>query len=125
MHVDLRPREGDVLQCLLHLGRPLLHQVVDVGHLLGIVHCWWGTGLVQVLHTVDPARDLLGLLISMLNRLDIHGCCANDVTLLDVSQFNNGLIFRIQCWLVQYRDTKVFFGTVWLGHLQEGIDLTN
>lgn len=125
VHIDLGPWEGDVLEGLLHILGPFLHQVVDVRHLFSVVDRGGGTGLVEVLHAVDPPRDLLGLLISVLDGFDIHRGSAHDVSLLDVSQLNNCLIFWVQGGLIEHSDTQVFLGAVRLWHLEEGVHFTN
>lgn len=95
VHIDFGARERDVLEGLFHILGPFLHQVVDVRHLFSVVDCGRRTSLVKVLHAVDPARDLLWFLISVLDGFDIHRGRAYDVSLLDVSQLNNCLIFWV------------------------------
>ena len=46
MHIDVGSWEGNVLKGLLHLLGPLLHEIVNIGHLLGIVHSWGRSSLV-------------------------------------------------------------------------------
>ena len=61
----------------------------------------------------------------MLYRFNIHRSCADHITLLNVSQFNNSLVFWVKGWLIQYADTQVFLGAVGLRHFQESIYFTD
>lgn len=66
VHVDFWTWEGDFSQGLLHLRTPLLHEGLNIRHLLGVVHSWRRPCLVEILHTFNPTRNLLGLLVSIL-----------------------------------------------------------
>ena len=80
---------------------------------------------MQILDAVNPPADLLWLLVSVLNALHIHWCCPYDVSLLDISKFDNCLVFVIKRWFIKHCDTKIFFGIVWLWHLHEGVHFSN
>jgi len=80
---------------------------------------------VKILDAVDPARDLLRVLIGMLNGFDIHRSSSHNVTFLDVTQLNNRLVLRVQSRLVEHGDAKIFFGAIWLRHLEERIDFSD
>jgi len=95
VHINFRTREWNILECLLHLLRPFLHQVVYIRHLLGIIHCRRRPCFVQILHTIDPARDLFRFFVCMFNWFDVHRSCANNVTLLNISELYHGFVFRI------------------------------
>ena len=95
VNINFRPREWNILECLLHFLRPLLHKVVYIRHLLCVVYSRRWSCLVQVLYTIDPPRYFLRFLVCMLNRLDIHRGRTHDITLLDVSQLDHCLVLRI------------------------------
>lgn len=48
-------RQLQAAQLLLHVGRPLLHQVVDVGHGSAVLHAGRGLGAVQGTDALHPA----------------------------------------------------------------------
>ena len=125
VHVDLGTWERNVFESLFHLLGPLLHQIVYIWHLFSVVDSGRGPCLMQILHAIYPARDLLGFLVGVLNRFDVHRSCTHDIALLNVSQFNHCFIFWVQGGLVQNSNTQVFLGTIWLWHLQEGINFTH
>ena len=77
---------------------------------------------MKILHWVYPTWNLLWLFICILNWLNIHWSCSNNIPLLNVSQFNDSLIFVIESWLIKYCYTQVFFRVIWLWHLQERIN---
>ena len=95
MHINFRSWERNVPQSLLHLLGPLLHQIVDVWHLLGVVYGGRWASFMQVLHAVDPARNLLRLLIRVLYRFNVHWSGADDVSLLDVAELYDSLVLRV------------------------------
>ena len=86
MHVNLRPWELELLEGGFHLGVPLLHQSVDVGHSLAVVDRGGRARLVQVTNAVDPTGHLLLLFVGVIDRVDVHWSRADDVLGLDVLQ---------------------------------------
>ena len=125
VHVDLRARERNASKRLLQLRIPLLHERVKLGHVLCVIDCWGWSALVQILHRVHPPADLLRFLISILDRIDVHGRGTDNILALHVFQLENGLVLVVEGRLVQHNNSQVLFSSVRLGHLQEGIDLTH
>lgn len=80
---------------------------------------------MQILNTVDPARDLFRFLVSVFNRFDVHWGGADHIALLNISQLNHCLVLWIQSGLVQNCDTEVLLCSIGLGHLQESVNLTD
>ncbi len=121
MHINLRAWEWDILQGLLHLRSPFLHEIVNVRHLLRIIHSWRWSCLMQILDIVDPSWNFLRLFVCLINWLNIHRLWFLNVTFLNVSHFKHCLIVLIQSRFVKDGDTKVFFGTIRLRHFQESV----
>lgn len=125
VHVYLWSWECHILKCLLHLGIHLRHQLVEVWHLLRVVHSWWRPRLMQVLHTINPPRDVFWSLVSIFYRLNTHWRGAYNILALNVLQFQNCLILAVKGWLVKLRYAEILLGTIWLRHLKTCVDLTN
>jgi len=124
MHIDFGSRELDLLQSLLHFWLPLLHQRVEFRHRFRVVHCGRRPCPMQILYSADPSRYLFRLLICLLDRVNIHWRRANYI-FLHILHLQYGLVLAVERGFVQYRDTKIFVGTVWLLHLEESIYLAD
>lgn len=80
---------------------------------------------MQILHSTDPSCDLFGFLISMLNRVNIHGSGAHNILALNVLQLEHSLVLVVQGRLVKHCDTKILLGSIRLVHFQESINFAN
>lgn len=127
MHIYLRSWEWDFSERLLHIWIELLHECVDVWHLLRVVHSRCRSGLMQLLHTVDPSRDFLRLLISTFDGLDVHGWSRSlvHVSLLDILELDQFVVVAVQARLIKHSDTKVFLSAVRFRHFKEGVHLSH
>lgn len=125
VHVDLRSRELDFLQGLLHLRVHFAHQLVEVRHLLSVVYGGRRSRLVEVLHAIYPSRDFLWLFIGAFDAINIHGSRSHHIFALDVLQLKHRFVFAIESRLVELNDTQVFLLAVWFWHLQECINLAH
>jgi len=67
MHVDFRVRELYLLQGLLHLRLPLLHQRVKLRHRSRVAYRRRRPRLMQILNGADPPSQLLRLLVGLLD----------------------------------------------------------
>ena len=76
---------------------------------------------MQVLNTAHPTSYFLRFLVSIFNGVNVHGCRANNILTLHVLKLKHSLVFVVEGRLVQHRNTKIFFGTIGLGHLEERI----
>ena len=61
--VQLRAGQRHAAQQLLHLGGPLLHQGLHVGHGPGVVDAGRGLAAVELRYALDPAVQSLLLLV--------------------------------------------------------------
>lgn len=80
---------------------------------------------MKVLYTADPASNFAGLLVSVFDRVDVDGGSARHILTLHILQFQNRFVFVVKAGLVQHGDSQIFLGAIWLGHLEEGINLTD
>ena len=80
---------------------------------------------MQVLNTTDPSADFARLFVRVLDRVNSHGRSARHILALHVLEFKNRFVFIVQAGLVQHRDSQVFLRTVWLRHLEEGVNLSD
>jgi hypothetical protein len=96
VHVNFRARERSRLEGLFHLGRPLLHQRFNIGHILRVVHRWRRPRFVKVLYTADPARHFARLLVGVFNRVHIDWSRARHIFALHVLEFQDSFIFMVQ-----------------------------
>ncbi len=80
---------------------------------------------MQILHSTNPSCDLLWFLISMLNRVYIHGSGAHNILALNVLQLEHSLVLIVQGRLVKHCDTEILLGSIRLVHFQESINFAN
>jgi len=125
VHINFRPREVNIFECCFHLWLPLFHQRVVVWHVLAVIYSRWRTSAVQILHCSNPPCNLLRLLISLLNRVNVHGSCTNHIFALNIFQFKHRFVFVVKSWFIQHNHTKIFLSSIWFGHFQECINFTD
>lgn len=125
VHIYLWTREGNFSESLLHFRAPFLHKIVNVWHLFCIIYSRGWSCLVKILYAIDPTRNFFRLLISIFYWFDIHRSSSNDIFLLYIFHFNHHFIFMVQSWFIQNCDTKIFFQSIWFGHLQESINFSD
>ena len=125
VHVYLWSWECHILKSLFHLGIHLWHKLVEVRHLFRVVHCWWRPRFMQILNTINPPRDILWFLVSIFYRLYSHWRGTHYILTLYILQLKDRLVFAIEGWLVQLRNTQILLLSIWLWHLEASIDFTN
>lgn len=120
--IELRQIQLQFVQFVLHLSRPLLHQIVDVRHRAAHVHGWRMFAPVQLIDVVDPLVDRpavsLGVLDSLDNRLS-GGASASRVT--SQLQMQDRRIRLVGTGLVKHRQTDLILDTVGSRHFYEGV----
>ena len=125
VHVDFWAWERRLLEGCFHLGWPFLHERLDIWHVLSVVNSGGRPCLVQVLHTADPTRNFPRFLVGAFDCIDINGGGTRNIFTLHILQLQNSLVFVVQTWLVEDCNTEVFFLSIWLWHLEEGVNLAH
>ncbi len=95
VHVNFRAWERCLLERLLHLRRPLLHQCLDIWHVLRVINSGRRPCLVQVLHTADPAGNFARLLVSLFDRINVDGGGTRNIFALHILELQDSLVFVI------------------------------
>ena len=80
---------------------------------------------MQVLDAADPTRNFSGLLVSLINRIDVDGGGARHIFALNILELQNSFIFVVKARFIKDIDTEVLLLTIRLGHLEESIDFAN
>jgi hypothetical protein len=80
---------------------------------------------MQILNTINPPRDILWFLVSIFYRLYSHWRGTHYILTLYILQLKDRLVFAIEGWLVQLRNTQILLLSIWLWHLEASIDFTN
>mmetsp|Transcript_41206 Transcript_41206/g.47444 ORF Transcript_41206/g.47444 Transcript_41206/m.47444 type:complete len:247 (-) Transcript_41206:64-804(-) len=57
--------------------------------------------------------------------MDFHSHRLGGLLDLDVLHFQDCLVNRIECWLIEHFDSESLFGSVWLWHFQVGVHFSN
>ncbi len=80
---------------------------------------------MQILHTANPTGHFSGLFVRLINGINIDWSCARNILALNVLQFQNSFILVVKAWLVKHRNAQVLLLPIRLGHLEEGVHLTD
>mmetsp|Transcript_26249 Transcript_26249/g.67872 ORF Transcript_26249/g.67872 Transcript_26249/m.67872 type:complete len:345 (-) Transcript_26249:224-1258(-) len=125
VNVQVAARQAHLVEHVLHLGRPLLHKRLDLGHVLRVGHSGRRLVGVQLGHLLDPVVDACGVLGRVLNGPDLHKLGAarlGDVANLLVEHCRVALHRR---WLVQHAQAQEVGLAVGPWHLDELIDVAD
>lgn len=125
VHVDFGAWEVNLAEGSLHFRVPLLHEVVDVWHILRVVHGRRGTSLVEVAHAVDPAVDFLLFLVGVLDRVHVERGRTHNILGLDILELQDSFVFVVERRFIEHRDTEVLLVSIRFGHLEERVDLSH
>uniref|UniRef100_A0A7S3IKG6 NAD-specific glutamate dehydrogenase n=1 Tax=Strombidium inclinatum TaxID=197538 RepID=A0A7S3IKG6_9SPIT len=124
-HIDVLGGELEVSEGTLHLRRELLHELVKVGHLLGVIHGRSRPSLVQILDTRNPLGYFLGLLISCIDGGDFEGHVACRLNRLQILEGQLRFVFAVESRLVQLNHAQVFLGAVRLRHFEAAVHFSD
>jgi len=125
VHVYFRSWEWNLTKGLLHLWIPLFHELVELRHVLRVVNGRWRPAFMKILNGINPTRNFFGLLISILNWINVHWGGTYYIFRLNIFELEYCFVLMVKSRLIEHHNTQIFFLSIRFRHLKESIDLSN